>query len=326
MEHIPSNYSQFQDKFRRDASLFKLLASDYFQENSSDFYQALKKPYEHAFSIIEEAGVPIIASVPSMRKNNVDEVLTENDQQNLIYSKFKNIIEESFVKPLNSNNLNVIYENEFSQVIDVLTEGENDLDAEISTKYAIFESTIGKALREIILPKDTEYQVSKYINGTDERYYELFEKNIRVIKRDFDNSLDELSRILACAMAKKGAVFNEETQEDIFSKYGGLGKILRLKSKEQDYDSEDRTFNIKIDMIDRSLSKFKEVDLKSFDDSDDDEEEVDINDMINDNDGDTDNDDDINDTVPSSDDDEDQDDNPEKVTISEEEIKEAISK
>lgn len=252
MRHFSLN--DFGAKAKTDLKLFGELFSNYLTENEiPQFKEMIIKTYDLARELYEETNVaPQVANV-SLRTKRKIEALTENEIKDIIYNSFRSKIVKDFSGPLESGKLLTLHENDVEHIIKVLVKSDSDLDPEISKKYGIFEKVVGNTLKEVILPNDSILNMKNYAEKVDPEYYSTFDRNIKIVKCEFNDAVKVLVRNLALKMFKAGVKFAEGTDKDAynFDDYKGISELI----------SEE-------DPLDEALEKVKIVDKPTLDTED----------------------------------------------------------
>lgn len=227
MRHFSLN--DFGAKAKTDLKLFGELFSNYLTENEIlQFKEMIIKTYDLARELYEETNVaPQVANV-SLRTKRKIEALTENEIKDIIYNSFRSKIVKDFSGPLESGKLLTLHENDVEHIIKVLVKSDSDLDPEISKKYGIFEKVVGNTLKEVILPNDSILNMKNYAEKVDPEYYSTFDRNIKIVKCEFNDAVNVLVRNLALKMFKAGVKFAEGTDKDSynFDDYKGISELI----------------------------------------------------------------------------------------------------
>lgn len=234
----------FSTKVGMDLKLFQELLKNYIEESELPaFKNLLTESYLSYKELLQETSVVPVPSIIALRKKKVNETITENEVTSIIYEAFRKDLEKNFVKPLQNGEINSLYESEMGNIFKIVVNSDTDLDPEISRKYAIFEKVVKDTISNIILPNDNLIKMNDYASKLDGKYFEVFDRTIREIKQDFNESVEKFANNLACKMFKKGIQFGAEYNKDEFEleKYKGLSAFLNKK-----------------DILDETLSKFPE--------------------------------------------------------------------
>lgn len=201
----PFSPTEFQAKCKMDVPLFAELFKNYLTESELPVFQEmLIKTYDLAQQLHEEANVLPQVSIVSLRSKRKLQSLTENEINQIVYNTFRTKVDNEFTEPLAKGKILTINENDISKIVSVIVKSDTDLDPEISKKYGLFEKTIGNSLKDIILPKDTILNMKDYAAGVSPEYYDIFDKNIKTVKAEFNEAVDSLIRNLAIRMFKCG--------------------------------------------------------------------------------------------------------------------------
>ena len=236
---------EFEAKTLMDIQVFKELFSNYLHESEEpQFKQMLIKTYELAQELHEETDVVPQVSMTSLRSKRKIQTLTENEIKEMFYGSFRDRVNKEYINPLESGKLISINENDISKIVKVIVNSNTDLDPEISKKYGLFEKTISEALKDIILPRDTILGMKSYAEGVKPEYYNIFDRNIKIVKAEFNEAVDVLVKNLAVRMFKCGAKFAEGKSSSDFDldNYKGISSLIK-----DDDELDEALDKIKID-------------------------------------------------------------------------------
>lgn len=201
----PYSPNEFHAKCKMDVPLFAELFKNYLTESEIPVFQnMLIKTYDLAQQLHEEANVMPQVSMVSLRSKRKLQSLTENEINELVYNTFRTKVDNEFVNPLTNGSILTENENDVSKIVSIIVKSDTDLDPEISKKYGLFEKTIGNSLKDFILPKDTILNMKEYAEGVSPEYFEIFDKNIKTVKAEFNEAVDSLIKNLAIRMFKCG--------------------------------------------------------------------------------------------------------------------------
>ena len=242
---------EFQAKCKMDIPLFAELFKNYLTESEIPvFTDLLIKTYDLAQELHEEANVLPQVSLVSLRSKRKLQSLTENEINNLVYNSFRTKIDTEYVEPLTNNRIVTLNENDVNKIVSVIVKSNTDLDPEISKKYGIFEKIIGSTLKDIILPKDTILNLKDYAEKVSPEYYEIFDKNIKTVKAEFNEAVNNLVRNLAIKMFKCGAqIADKENIADLkLDDYKGISSFIMGKDElDETLDKIDISFKPTLD-------------------------------------------------------------------------------
>lgn len=231
----PFSQQEFQAKCQMDIPLFAELFKNYIHESEIPvFKDMLIKTYDLAQELYEEANVIPQVSLVSLRSKRKLQSLTENDINEQIYNAFRNKIDTEFTEPLAKDKILTLNENDVSKIIRVIVRSDVDLDPEISKKYGLFEKTIGNALKDVILPKDTILSMKDYAEKVDPEYFNIFDKNLKTVKAEFNDAVDKLIKNLAIRMFKCGVQFeNKDIDKSTINieDYKGISSLIMNKDE-----------------------------------------------------------------------------------------------
>ena len=219
----------FNNKVGIDLKLFQELFKNYIEESELPaFKELLKDSYLSYKELLQETEVVPVPSVISLRKKKVQETITENEITTIIYDSFRKSINKDFVEPLQNGSINSLYESEMGDVFKIIVGTNSDLDPEISRKYSIFEKIVKDTIKNVILPKDNVIKMNEYVSKLDPKYFEVFDRTVKDIKAEFNESVTNLANNLACKMFKKGIEFSKEHNKEDFDldSYKGLSKLI----------------------------------------------------------------------------------------------------
>ena len=289
------NNNNLIHKLSNEVQLFnELFTSNSIEESEKvHFNESLKRIYSLAKELYEETNVlPLLSNVQLRSKHNLDN-LTENDINLKMYKHFKSFIESGYITPLNEGTLYDLHHEKSRMVLNSILESDANIDPEISKNYAIFESVMFDALKEIVLPRDNRLSMAKYARSVKPEYYDLFDRNIHNIKQEFNDELLKLAINLANKMYEKRIQFANDVDKDSIdiSRYKGLSKIFDLCNDELDEELKKVKITIKIkkedcckdEDIDEELEKeLDSIPVHDEEDLDNDEHSIDIDDVITD--------------------------------------------
>lgn len=229
-----STNDAFNMKVGMDLKLFQELFKNYITESELPaFKELLKDSYLSYKELLQETNVTPVSSVITLRKKKVHETITENEITAIIYESFRKNIDKNFVEPLENGSIDSLYESEMGNVFKLIVGSGSDLDPEISRKYSIFEKVVKDTISNIILPKDNVIKMNEYVSKLDPKYFEIFDRTIKDIKSDFNESVQNLANNLACKMFKKGVEFGKNHNKDDFEldNYKGLSRLISSKDE-----------------------------------------------------------------------------------------------
>lgn len=220
---------EFQAKAQIDINLFGELFTRYLTENEIPvFTNQLIKVYDLAQELHEETNVLPQLSVTSLRSKRKLASLTENEVNELFYGSFREKVNKSFIEPLERGKLLTLNENDVERIINVIVKSDSALDPEISKKYGLFEKTISSALKDVIVPRDSILSMKDYADGVNPSYYSTFERNLKIVKAEFNEELDILVKSLALRMFKFGMKLADGTDKDSckIDDYQGISSFI----------------------------------------------------------------------------------------------------
>lgn len=218
------------NKLANEVSLFSEIfkLNELTESEIPHFRTSLNEVYNLAKELYEETNVFPLMSNVQLRNKKVLNELTENQIGLKIWEGFRKDLDKKYIQPLTEGTLYDINKDKTTQVLKCLTIVENDADPEISKNYALFESSLFEAIKDVIIPKDNILQMSKYVNELPKDYFDIFDRNVKTIKIEFNEALACLVSNIAVKMFKKGIQFSEEYNKDDYDleKYKGISKIF----------------------------------------------------------------------------------------------------
>ena len=223
---------EFTAKAQMDIQVFSELFANYIHESEiPGFTQMLIKAYDLSQELHEETNVCPQVSHTSLRSKKKLQSLTENEIKEAFYGSFRDRVNKEYINPLEAGKLLSINENDVSKIVKIIVNSNTDLDPEISKKYGLFEKTISDALKDIIIPRDTILNMKSYAEGVKPEYFSIFDRNIKIVKAEFNEAVDALVKNLAVRMFKCGAKFADGKTSDDFDidSYKGISKIISDK-------------------------------------------------------------------------------------------------
>lgn len=225
---------EFQAKAQIDIALFSELFSNYLTESDIPaFTNMLIKAYDLAQELHEESNVVPQVSVTSLRSKKKLQSLTENEINEQFYNAFREKVNKKFIDPLEKGKLLSIHENDVGKIISIIVKSDTDLDPEISKKYGIFEKTISESLKDIVLPRDTILNMKSYAEGVDSEYFNIFDRNIKTVKAEFNEAIDVLVKNLALKIFKCAIKFADNKSPNDFNldDYKGISTLINNKDE-----------------------------------------------------------------------------------------------
>ena len=225
---------EFEAKASMDIQIFQELFSNYLTESEVPaFMNMLIKTYDLAQELHEETNVLPQVSMTSLRSKRKLQTLTENEIKETFFGSFRDRINKEYIAPLESGKLLTLHENDIGKIIKVIVNSDTSLDPEISKKYGLFEKSISEALKDIILPKDTIINMKSYTEGVKPEYFNIFDRNIKIVKHEFNEAVEALVKNLAIRMFKCGVKFAEDKKSDEFNldDYKGISSLISTKDE-----------------------------------------------------------------------------------------------
>lgn len=257
------NTDSFAQKAQNDILFFGEVFKKFsIEENEfNQLKEHLKDTYILAKELYEECNIQPLASITKLRSKNILQNISENEIIYEQYKKFAKNIEKDYIKPLTEGSINTIYENESAKIVNAILSTDNPLDPEIAKSYAIFESVLGEVLKDFIIPNDNVISMTKYASKQSPEYFNVFERNIKHIKDELNDSLKSLTCCLAVKMFKAGVQFGQEFNKDDykFEDYKGISDLLDPKE-----DELDKILDIKVS----EASKLKETEEENLSEKD----------------------------------------------------------
>ena len=230
----PYSSQEFKAKAQMDVQVFGELFENYLQESEiPGFTQLLIKTYDLAQELHEETNVCPQVSNVSLRSKRKIQTLTENEIKDVFYNSLRDRVNKEYIDPLQNGKLLTLNENEVGKIVKIIVNSNADLDPEISKKYGLFEKTISEALKDIILPKDTILNMRSYAEGVKPGYFDVFDRNLKSVKEEFNEAVDNLVKNLAVRMFKCGTKFAEGKTSDDFDidSYKGISKLISSRDE-----------------------------------------------------------------------------------------------
>ena len=228
---------EFQAKASIDLTLFGELFENYLTESEIPYFTTqLVKVYDLAQELHEESNVVPQLSMTSLRSKRKLQSLTENEIKELFYNSFRDKVNKSYVEPLERGKLLTLNENDVDRIIRIVVKSDSDLDPEISKKYGLFEKTISSALKDVILPRDTILNMKDYADKVSPEYYGIFDRNLKIVKSEFNDALEGLVKNLALRMFKCGMKVADGCNKDSFDidNYQGISSFITDKDELDD--------------------------------------------------------------------------------------------
>lgn len=261
------NTDAFAQKTQNDILFFGEVFKKFsIEENEfNQLKEYLKDTYILAKELYEECNIQPLASITKLRSKNILQNISENEIIYEQYKKFAKNIEKDYIKPLTEGSINTIYESESTKIVNAILSTDNPLDPEIAKSYAIFESVLGEVLKDFIIPNDNIISMTKYASKQSPEYFNVFERNIKHIKDELNESLKGLTCCLAVKMFKAGVQFGQEFNKDDykFEDYKGISDLLDPKEDELDkiLDTKVTEASKLKDSEDENLSEKDHIDI-----------------------------------------------------------------
>lgn len=214
------NESSLEAKLQHDGKFFMGLTSVLEESQQEKYFEQL--------SILLEATQDIFIEInmkPRTCSQAVDtQELTESAISEIYSKNFTDKVNKDFALPLFEGTLLEMYKPEAR----LLTEASiasglsNEIDNELFLKYALFENTLVKNMRKIVIPEALEEKTQAFINTQDAEYFEVFTKNAKAL----DNTITESIINMVSMVAPK--LFEESTglKDSGVNKFAGISKAL----------------------------------------------------------------------------------------------------
>ena len=215
LDYIKSNerYSDqiLENKLIKDIGFFKEIGERYIQESHSEQYGSkLKALLENVEGIYKEVNVKPYLVSAALNENTIGKVrlnqkqLTENEIFKIYSNYLEKNIRNSFSKPLFEGTLLNDYKKDIKSLMEavVITESASEIgeNTELFTKYAIFEKLIYESIMDIMFPGNTKEKIELFENTQNQEYFEVFEKNIRTMRKELQENCLDLASMIAPTM------------------------------------------------------------------------------------------------------------------------------
>jgi hypothetical protein len=229
--HEKPNYQQkvfsestFKDKIKADMVFMEYLIENYL---SKDYYELVESIYTKLGSVAQDIDTNIHTNY-TQDKLKIS-LLTEAEILDNYKFKLTNEINNKFTKELIKGSLVESHKDELNFMFSILAESNviSDIDIELISKYAIFESEIYNAIKKIVIPELFQEAVNYKLETTEEDYFAIFDNNFKVNYEILESNIYDF--VVQSGMAIK--MFNESSEDvKISPKYKGISKLLQKQS------------------------------------------------------------------------------------------------
>jgi hypothetical protein len=129
---------------------------------------------------------------------NYDKAITESTKIEIYKKHFIADLTKNYSQPLLENKLFSKYEHETKLLLEnVINAGVTDIDIDSFSKYALFESVMFDALRNILLPEYSRKEINYFIESQSPEYFTMFEENARVLYQSLNENIKKLTVALS---------------------------------------------------------------------------------------------------------------------------------
>lgn len=211
----------FESKTESDAKFLLALGNSLSAEGREVLFENISNVYEKAHELLQEVNArPRFVSIALQNE------LTESTSMNIYSSYLTNKINKDFTKPLFEGTLLQEYQDESKLLMESIIEtgSTEEVDVELFLKYAIFENSLSQGLLDVVLSVETQDHVSKYINLQEASYFEIFDRNAKVIYEELQESCKVLAAVIAPSIFEES--LKSEDKVDV-SSFAGISKVFK---------------------------------------------------------------------------------------------------
>lgn len=125
---------------------------------------------------------------------NYDKAIAESTKIEIYKKHFITNLTKNYSQPLLENKLFSKYEHETKLLLEnVINAGVTDIDIDSFSKYALFESVMFDALRDILLPEYSRKEINYFIESQSPEYFTMFEENARTLYQSLNENIKKLT-------------------------------------------------------------------------------------------------------------------------------------
>jgi len=222
----------FESKVIADTKYLNTLGLNILEESDREkFLGTLQLIYEGVEELLQE-----VDTRPRMCSVSLNNELNENTSLNIYSNYLTENINKTFSKPLFEGTLLNDHKDESKLLMEslVLIQESENVDAELFLKYALFEESLTNGLVDIILSNETKNKVLKYISIQESTYFDLFDRNAKVIMNELYENTTMLSSMLSPKLfeeslkAPSGTIVDEPLNVKEFAGISSAFKATRI--------------------------------------------------------------------------------------------------
>lgn len=129
---------------------------------------------------------------------NYDKSITESTKLEIYKKHFVAELTKNYSQPLLENKLFSKYEPETKLLLEnVINAGVTDIDIDSFSKYALFESVMFDALRDILLPEYSRKEINYFIESQSPEYFTMFEENAKALYQRLNENIKKITVALS---------------------------------------------------------------------------------------------------------------------------------
>ena len=281
------NRNVFEEKVQKDLVYFKHLLENILPKGDSKVYQELhetvldlmKEALLKTVELYEETNVKPRYLSPALNMKNIEEAKIID-----LYNKhFEKFLTENYIIPLRKGELTELTESkELKKFTKFLIENGIEENIDNIVAYLPFEQKVKEFLENILIPEPAKKKINYFIESQDMTYFEIFEKNAKVIQESLEEVLEKIASILSPFLFKKSVDIDADINP---IKYAGIsmvckkinnGPMICEVSDNDDTDDTDNADDISDDELVKEVEKIAEEDADDIKDELEDEIEADM--------------------------------------------------
>lgn len=198
----------FSDKKLQKKLKSDMIYFDYIFENFVDNDTTAKESYKKVLGSIFESAIELYKEcdvTPRVISEALHSTeLTEASMLDIYKANFNLDIKNNYTKPMLSGKIATIYESEFSDLYKRIIQegGDITINNEDIQIYMPFEESVYRFTRSVILPKNAESQIAKFID-IEKNHEELFEGTAESMLSDLSRKVKLLASLVSPNMFNK---------------------------------------------------------------------------------------------------------------------------
>ncbi len=214
------NEDSMINKMEKDASFLNSLIL----EGSENGHSNLELLVESTYKLFKEVDLK-----PRMYSTAADlQELTESETHDLYGKILSTRINNSYSIPLSQGHLLEENKDVSKQILEsALQGGVTDIDAELFVKYAIFENTLLKEIKNISIPEELNEHVNIFISAQSADYFKTFEENAQVLFDNIEEASHKLVEEIAPNLFIKSLTENSEISLETINGFVGASRLVK---------------------------------------------------------------------------------------------------